>query len=233
MESYTEPLTIGGRTLLPGGIRTENFTQSLWDGNGRGFILVIPDDAAASLPVSHSVYAAMTAEPMRMEDYTRISDLRDVKDEGIDGYDTIFCKTAVENENASSYAITVFPLFYLALVLTMVSATILTIQQLSETARYRRQFALLHKLGMDREEMKQTLRRQFILFYTMPALPPLLIGIPFILALGSAFDPGVVTGPGQLLGILGITLGLFLSIYLLYIAMAYHSLKQNVLPDED
>lgn len=233
MESYTEPLTIGGRTLLPGGIRTENFTQSLWDGNGRGFILVIPDDAAASLPVSHSVYAAMTAEPMRMEDYTRISDLRDVKDEGIDGYDTIFCKTAVENENASSYAITVFPLFYLALVLTMVSATILTIQQLSEMARYRRQFALLHKLGMDREEMKQTLRRQFILFYTMPALPPLLIGIPFILALGSAFDPGVVTGPGQLLGILGITLGLFLSIYLLYIAMAYHSLKQNVLPDED
>ena len=175
----------------------------------------------------------MTAEPMRMEDYTRISDLRDVKDEGIDGYDTIFCKTAVENENASSYAITVFPLFYLALVLTMVSATILTIQQLSEMARYRRQFALLHKLGMDREEMKQTLRRQFILFYTMPALPPLLIGIPFILALGSAFDPGVVTGPGQLLGILGITLGLFLSIYLLYIAMAYHSLKQNVLPDED
>ena len=115
----------------------------------------------------------------------------------------------------------------------MVSATILTIQQLSEMARYRRQFALLHKLGMDREEMKQTLRRQFILFYTMPALPPLLIGIPFILALGSAFDPGVVTGPGQLLGILGITLGLFLSIYLLYIAMAYHSLKQNVLPDED
>ena len=37
----------------------------------------------------------------------------------------------------------VFPLFYLALVLTMVAATILTIQQLSETGRYRRQFELL------------------------------------------------------------------------------------------
>ena len=115
----------------------------------------------------------------------------------------------------------------------MVSATILTIQQLSETGRYRRQFELLHKLGMERQEMKQALRRQFIIFYTMPAIPPLLIGIPFILALGSSFDPGVVTGPAELLAIVGIILALFLSIYLLYIGLAYNSLKKNVLPDED
>ena len=35
----------------------------------------------------------------------------------------------------------VFPLFYLALALTMTAATILTIQQLSETERYRRQLS--------------------------------------------------------------------------------------------
>ena len=43
---------------------------------------------------------------------------------------------------------TVFPLFYLALVLTMVAATLLTIQQLDETRRYRQQYGLLYKLGI-------------------------------------------------------------------------------------
>ncbi len=64
MDSYNEPLTIDDQTLLPGGVYSEGFTQSLWDGNGRGFLLIIPDDAAAALPVSHNIYAAMTEEPM-------------------------------------------------------------------------------------------------------------------------------------------------------------------------
>lgn len=40
------------KNLTVGGVRTEHFTQSLWDGNGRGFILVAPDKVAAVLPVS-------------------------------------------------------------------------------------------------------------------------------------------------------------------------------------
>ena len=231
MEGYTEPLTVGDYTLTPGGVYTESFTQSLWDGNGRNFVLVVPDEAVASRPVSHSIYAAMTTEPLLEAQYEALNDIRDAKDKLITGYDTIFSKAAIEAENAAMYAMIVFPLYYLALVLTMVSATILTIQQLSETARYRRQYALLGRLGMDRREMQQALRRQFAIFYTMPALPPLFIGIPFILALGGALDPGTLTGPGHLFAIVGGALGLFLLIYLVYILVAYNSLKRNVLPD--
>lgn len=230
MEEYSDPLTVDGNTLLPGGVSVEVFTQSLWDGNGRGFILVIPDAAAAPRPVSHYVYAAMTAEPVSKAHYAALCGMRDENDV-LTGYDAIFSKADVEEENASLCATIVFPLFYLALVLTMVSATILTIHQLSETGRYRQQFQLLHKLGMDRREMKQTLRRQFAIYYTMPAVPPLLISIPFILGLGSSFDPGTLAGPGQLFIIVGVTLFLFFTIYLLYIMMAYTSLKRNVLPE--
>ncbi|WP_418667749.1 FtsX-like permease family protein [Allofournierella sp.] len=232
LQGYAEPVQVGGRTLAPAGVCTENFTQSLWDGNGRGFILVVPDEVAESRPVSHRIYAAMTAEPVAREAYDGLRAIRDERDKSIDGYDTIFTKAAVEAENASQYAILVFPLFYLALVLTMVAATILTIQQLSESGRYRRQFELLQKLGTDRCEMKRTLRRQFAIFYTMPSLPPVLITIPFILALGSAFDPGTLAGPWHLLAVLGTTLGLFFFIYLVYILMAYITLQRNVLPEE-
>lgn len=75
---------------------------------------------------------------------------------------------------------TVFPLYYLALVLAMTAATILTVQQLSETDRYRRQFELLRKLGMDGTEMGRALRRQFALYYAMPVLPAGIIGVAFV-----------------------------------------------------
>lgn len=230
MEGYDAPVSAGGQTLTPGGVCTEDFTQSLWDGNGRGFVLVVPDEAAEARPVSHTIYAAMTAQPVREEDYAALCAIRDRKDETVEGYDTLFSMADVAAENASMSAMIVFPLYYLALVLTMVAATILTIQQLSESGRYKRQFELLDKLGMDRREMARTLRRQSVIFYTMPAVPPVLISVPFILAIGSALDPGVLTGPGHLLAILGVALGLFFSIYLIYILMAYVSLKRNVLP---
>ena len=110
-------------------------------------------------------------------------------------------------------AMVVFPLYYLALVLTMTAATILTVQQLSETDRYRGQFALLRKLGM-------------------AALPPALIAVPFLLNLGCAVEPGTMTGIYHPAAITALALGLFCLIYLLYILMAYTSLKRNVLPQE-
>lgn len=231
MSGYSEPLTIGNYTLTPGVMRTESFTQSLWDGNGRGFVLVVPDDVADSQPISHSIYAAMTTTPLNDENYNALSAIRDRKRETSPNFDTIFSKAQIESENAAMYAMIVFPLYYLALILTMVSATILTIHQLSECDRYRQQFELLSKLGMDRCEMKQTLRRQFAIFYAMPAVPPLLIGIPFLLALCNSLDPGVLTGLGHVSLILGVSFGLFFSIYFIYILIAYINLNRNVFPE--
>ena len=67
--------------------------------------------------------------------------------------------------------------------------------QLSESERYRRQFALLQKLGMDRRDMARALGRQFFLYYALPAVPPVLIGVPFILNLAKVPEPGVMVGP--------------------------------------
>ena len=125
---------------------------------------------------------------------------------------------------------TILPLYYLALVLTMTAATILTIQQLSETDRYRRQFLLLKKLGMDRQEMHRALRLQFTIYYAMPAIPPLFVSIPFLLSLCNATDPGVTEGFYRPFNIICLTLALFFMIYAVYIVMAYRSLKRNVLP---
>ena len=124
----------------------------------------------------------------------------------------------------------VFPLFYLALALTVTAASILTIQQLSETEHYRQQFVLLRKLGMARREMARALRNQFAIYYAMPAIPPIMIAVPFILNLALTPEPGVMIGMSSPAAILTISLGAFFLIYALYILLAYTSLKRNVLP---
>ncbi len=236
LEDYDTIVSVGGNALSPGNIYTESFSQKLWDGNGRGFLLVVPDECLVSRPVSHSVYGAITAEPLSKADYERLADIHDgAGDDYGRGYAqdfyTLLAKDAVAREYASLSASTIFPLFYLALVLTLVSATILTVQQLSQGPRFARQFGLLEKLGMDRREMARTLRRQLAVYYAMPALPPLLISVPLLVAMGHSFEPGTIAGAWQLAGILGVTLGLFFLIYLLYVLTAYSSLRRSVLPD--
>ena len=112
----------------------------------------------------------------------------------------------------------------------MTAAAILTIQQLSETAHYRRQFLLLDKLGMERTEMAKALRRQLAVYYTMPAIPPVLIGAPMIFSVGNAVEPGTLTGASHPAVIVGNCLILFFLIYFIYILMAYIRLKKDVLP---
>lgn len=85
---------------------------------------------------------------------------------------------------------------------------------------------------MDRWEMAGALRKQFAIYYTMPAVPALLIGVPFILKLAGTPEPGVMVGASSPGVIVCITLGIFFLIYGIYIVLAYTGLKRNVLPAE-
>lgn len=214
---------------MPSGIYTENFAQSFWDVNGQGFLLVVPDEAVQSCSVSHSMYVAKTTEPVSEEQY-------DVLEEKMyqlyssKGFDLlIFIKSKEEADMASMMAMLVFPLYYLALVLTMAAAAILTLRQLSEKERCRRQFLLLYKLGMEQREMVKALKTQLIVYYAMPAIPSVLIGVSFIINLGNEVEPGVLTGASHPLVLAGITLGLFFLIYAVYILLSYISMKRYVM----
>lgn len=229
LTEYNIPITMGGTTLTPGGVYTEPLNQYGWDTNGGNFVLVVPDELAENQPVSHRIYCALTVQPVTSEQFEALRSIRneDTRPE----HDTLHGAADEQAEAAAQTAVLVFPLFFLTLALTMTAATILTIQQLSETERFRRQFELLRKLGMQRQEMKKALRNQFIIYYAMPALPALLIGVPFIFHLSTLPEPGVMTGSNSPGMITGISLGLFFLIYAVYILLAHISLKRNVLPE--
>ena len=235
LTGYTQPISLGGASLIPGGVHAEHLLQNYDTGNGARYILVVPDEAAEGLPVFHHAYAAKTAQPVTEAQFDVLCDINyRLGEQNLlePSYDEIHTRASEKAEEAAQTVLFVFPLFYLALALTMTAATILTIQQLSETERYKRQFQLLQKLGMDRREMARTLRNQFAIYYVLPAVPPVLIGAPFILHLASAPEPGVMVGMSSPLAIVTISLGIFFLIYAIYILLAYTSLKRNVLPQK-
>lgn len=238
MRGWQQPLTLGGETLFPGGVSTEVFAQYLYNVNGQGFLLVVPDEIAEACPASHSIYAALVEDGLSMEQYQGMcSRLEHVSQQtagsriGGDIGLILYSKAAEQAEAASMIAMTVFPLFYLALVLTMTAAAILTMQQLSESERYRQQFALLRKLGMDEREMAKALRTQLAVFYSLPAFPPVLIAVPFLMKMGKMTEPGILTGASSPAIISSVALTLFFLIYGIYILLAYTSLKRGVLPE--
>ena len=233
LTGYTQPISLGGASLIPGGVHAEHLLQNYDTGNGARYILVVPDEAAEGLPVFHHAYAAKTAQPVAASQFDLLCDINyRLGEQNLlePSYDEIHTRASEKAEEAAQTVLFVFPLFYLALALTMTAATILTIQQLSETERYRRQFQLLQKLGMDRREMAKALGRQFTIYYVLPAVPPVLIGIPFILHLSRAPEPGVMVGMNSPGAIAAISLGIFFLIYAIYILLAYTSLRRNVLP---
>lgn len=230
MEGYDQDFESRGYTLRKDGVYHESFTQYLWDGNGRGFIMVVPDEVAQAHMTVTKSYALMVHGKVSEEVNSYLDKLQDKRSEGSDSYDTVMSNDGVRIENISMYAMIVFPLFYLAFILMITAATILTTQLLSDSVRYQRQLQMLDSMGMSKKDMGHALRRQFGLFYSMPALPPLLISIPFIVALGGAFDDGIVSSLATMQAILG-TVGLFFAVYLIYVVIAYTSFKKNVIPE--
>ena len=236
LSRWNRPLMLDGKTLSQGKIYTEQFAQNCWNGNGHQLLLIVPDEACATRPVLRFVFAAMTEYNITTEQYETLN--RSLYERAADGthtrndeWDYLYSKAGNLRDTAAWSAMSVFPLFYLALTLAMTAATVLTVQQLGEAARYRCQFELLRKLGMDNREMRRALFGQLSIYYLMPVIPPVLVAIPFILDMSDAVEPGTMVGASSPPMILAVSLGLFFLVYLLYTVIAYISMKRNVLPE--
>ena len=235
LRQWGRPLSLNGKTLFQGEVYTEQFAQNLWNGNGHQFLLILPDEVCAARPVLRFAVAAMTAHSITVEQYNALSSgfYDETADEAylLDEWDYLYSKAILLHSTAAWSAMAVFPLFYLALILAMTAATVLTVQQLSEAGRCHRQFELLRKLGMDYREMRRALFRQLAIYFSMPVIPPVLIAIPFILDMCSGTEQGTLVGMNSPAMILVISLGLFFLVYLVYTVVAYISMKRNVIPE--
>lgn len=120
-----------------------------------------------------------------------------------------------------------FPLAYIALIFVCVAFTILAVQQLSDSARYRYRYDVLRKLGVNEKELNVIILKQLSMYYLIPiAISLIFSGVIGIFA-GERFVH--YTGAhSNALSYFGMSVLVFAGVYLLYFAATYLGFKRNV-----
>lgn len=243
---FSKHLTIGkkineGEALTFAGYKTEPFSQ---DGhNGGDYVIVVPDHIIEKMTPFYSELAVDLNEKAPKDLSQKLDDLREELSFGDQeqkennwcfGSDTVVTYAAVNlvRDNAIPevrYMLSaiIFPAFYVGLVFVCVALTVLSVQQLSDSTKYRFRYDVLRKLGLDRKEISRTVRKQLVAYYLCPVL--FAVGISGIIGIYMSrkfiFFTGVSTSVFQYFGIAFI---LFFAIYAVYFIATYVGFRRNI-----
>lgn len=120
-----------------------------------------------------------------------------------------------------------FPLAYIALIFVCVALTILAVQQLSDSSRYRYRYDVLRKMGVSDKGLTKIVHRQLSLYYLVPMAVSLFLSAFIGIFAGERFT--FYTGAAaSSLSYFTISALVFMGIYLLYFIATYQGFKRNV-----
>lgn len=233
-----------GETLKCKKICTESFSQ---DGhNGGDYVIVVPDERIAHMAPYYSELAVSVAGKVPDNLQNKLDNLSDKHDyaghtymEEDDnnvcyGTDTVVTYDAVNlvRENASAevrYMLTciTFPCMYIGLVFLCIALTVLSVQQLSDSAKYRFRYQVLSKIGLGRREIHRTVFRQLFGYYLCPAIFSAVISGIIAVYMGARFNfyTGVST---PVLQYFAISFALFFGVYAIYFGATYVGFVRNI-----
>ncbi len=130
------------------------------------------------------------------------------------------------SQTKSFYTIMSFLAFYVALIFVMATATLLAIQQLSDSEKYKYRYELLRKLGVDELHINRTIFKQLLFYFAIPMVLPVIISIPVILGVGQIFTVAVTRE--EILKNIGIILGMFILVYGIYFIATDVQFDRNI-----
>ena len=130
------------------------------------------------------------------------------------------------SETKSFYAIVSFLAFYIALIFVMGAATLLAIQQLSDSEKYKYRYDLLKKLGMDELQINRIILKQLFFYFAIPMIIPILISIPVILSVSNIFT--IAVPMEEIIRNIVMVLGMFLLVYGIYFIATDVQFTRNI-----
>ena len=211
----------------------ENYSLA-W-GSGFGFIIIIPDDAIKDLQVinTHLIVNTKeeTTEAFEQKLVNRInSDICEENEDGITicySLGNVNIKGAQKAQNNGFITITSFICYYIAFIFTAIVGTILAIQSLSDSTKYKYRYTVLKKLGVKQEDLFKMIKKQLLLFFMTPLLSPIIVSFSTIYSMNKIFKIALVTDTIYL-KYLFLNLGIFLLLYLIYFLATYFGFKKNI-----
>lgn len=213
--------------------RTEGYTFS-W-AYGYGFVIIVPDEAVERLSVSESHLIVDTKEGTTEEFASKLIQLAspDFCEENEYGYQICYSLSNIvvrgqeEANNNGFMTISSFVFYYVAFIFTAVVGTILAIQSLSDSTKYKYRYTVLRKLGVKDRKLFKTVRKQLLLFFLFPLIYPIIISICSITSLNDLFQIALSNDKIYLVYFFS-NLILFLMIYFVYFIATYFGFKKNI-----
>ena len=223
-------INLNGRELKSKGHTYENFARC-W-GTGITFFIIVPDDAVLNMKILDRFIMMNTAEPTTEKLYNDIckyveNNIIDKKDKSDFYAYNLDIKGEIVSENRSVLTIFSFILLYIAFIFTAIVATILAIQTLSDSTKYKYHYSILSKLGVEQSQIYKTIRKQLLIFFLFPVIYPIIIDISVTTSLNGLLNPVLSSEYAYLYSIL-YSLSLFLFIYLIYFIATYFGYKKNI-----
>ena len=136
-------------------------------------------------------------------------------------------QTTTRQETMFAVASIIFPTVYIGLVFLCIALTILAVQQLSDSGKYRFRYDVLRKLGLSERQIDGVVLKQLLIYYMIPALFAVVLSSGISIFAGNQFV--VYTGAaGSGLYYYGLSLIIFFGVYLLYFIATYVGFVRNV-----
>ena len=221
------------------GLQTEGFAQN--GHNGADYLLVVPDKKLTGMKKYFSLMAVMASGNMPENLSESLYDLEG-KTRGYDeladyiriGSEELFLMPAaiqVKSREVLELKFLMstlsFPLFYIGLVFLCVSLTVLSVQQLSDSNKYRFRYEILNQLGMGKKKIRRVVAKQLFFYYLCPVILSVIVSAVFILYIGRQFviHTGIHT---EWVLYFCISLISFLGIYIFYFWLTYMQFEKNI-----
>lgn len=233
-------LDINGFNLNCEGSYMEGFAQS--GQNGADYIVVIPDKVAHTM----KPYYSLLVVDINGESPDGLQEkLGNVKKYYNDGQfkaditwgfgtdqiltyaDTVLVQTNVTNEMKFIITAVSFPLIYISLVFLCVALTILSVQQISDSSKYKYRYSVLSKLGLKEREIDKIILKQLLVYYLAPLI--IAVAISSVMALYISDKFIYYTGiSASVFLYCGISISVLLVVYIIYFIATYVEFKRNI-----
>lgn len=228
IEKAQDSLKTGGREyrlkkVLEGPFAQGGINES---GSATKTILVLPDQACDALQQEKGCYVAMV-EDREQTDYQDA--LRKTAEDsvGADGPSFILAYTykGQKQDLQSLYMMTAFICCYAAFICVFICATILAVQLISSSKKYRYQYDQLRRMGTTDREIRKLAIRQTAMYFFLPMVLPLFFLLLYMAGIGLAFP----VQRSMLFASFAGAAGIFLVVYGCYLVITCLKYQKNVL----
>ena len=198
------------------------------------FVVVLPDKYVQGLEVSENHLIIDTKEETDAELENKIKeDMQhqlvkvDKNGEINDESYRVNVRGAEIEQQKAMVAIVASLFMYIAFILISAVGTILAVQSLSDSTKYKYRYLTLRRLGINDKSLFKTIRKQLLILFCVPAISAILCSFVMMSSLNNVYQQ--ILGDKHLYLIyFGLNLIIFFLIYSIYWIATYIGFKRNI-----